>query len=152
MNYTRLFECICAISEEELYRAPLPDKGESVGLSSAQFTQGQVPCRGALTGSLVKDMENKVTVFSAILKNFSQGLNLRYCIKFEQKKLLGKRCQRAQESLRKDCGCRPPAGCAVIAPFCLKNTHAYLQIPIPIVHSHFHSGRYLMTLSVMQEW
>lgn len=30
MNYTRLFECICAISEEELYKAPLPDKGESV--------------------------------------------------------------------------------------------------------------------------
>lgn len=84
MNYTRLFEYICAISEEELYKAPLPDKGETVGLSSAQFTQGQVPRRRALTGSLVKDMENKVTVFSAILKNFSQGLNLRYCIKFEQ--------------------------------------------------------------------
>lgn len=73
MNYTGLFECICAISEEELYKAPLPDEGESVCLSSAQFSQGQVPPRTALTGSLVKDAENKVVVFSAICKNFSEG-------------------------------------------------------------------------------
>lgn len=75
MNYTGLFERICAISEEELYKAPLPDGRESVCLSSAQFTQGQVPRRRALTGSLVKDTENKVTVSSASLKNFSKGPN-----------------------------------------------------------------------------
>lgn len=51
MNYTGLFECICAISEDELYKAPLPDEGENVCLSSAQFTQGQIPCRTALLGS-----------------------------------------------------------------------------------------------------
>lgn len=54
MNYTGLFECICAISEEELYKASHPSEGESVCLSSAQFTQGQVPHRKTLTVSLVE--------------------------------------------------------------------------------------------------
>lgn len=83
MNYKGLFECICAISEEELHKAPFPDEGESVCLSSALFTHRQIPRRRALTGSLVKDTENKVTVFSAILKNFSEGPNPRSCIKLE---------------------------------------------------------------------
>lgn len=32
MNYTGLFECICAISEKQLHKAPLLDEGESVFL------------------------------------------------------------------------------------------------------------------------
>lgn len=71
MNCTGLFECICAISEEELYKAPLPDEGESIvhlGTGSMQESSNRLP---------FKDTENEVTVSSAIRKDFSGGPNLR---------------------------------------------------------------------------
>jgi len=83
MNYAELFECICAISKEELYKAPLPDEAKSVRLSLAQFTEAQATLRRALTRSLVKDTENKESVFTAILKNFSEGPSPRSCISLE---------------------------------------------------------------------